>query len=237
MENSEFMIESSENIDEKMRVREEMEKRELSYRRNTKRKDELEREVGFSRLNLKYIQYLSQETFENILATANLIDPPEVVSEEDPASPQPQSPVSDSVFLPEADDEPMNSDKSEMIVILEEVERTRQNFFQAQELFDGTRNRNAVDQLEYQQLKAIGMANFSEHVMHQLQFQRGSMNTRVLIEAEQEHEEAKAMARAHGFLENQLDQESDFVDDPDDGYLESQDADMIAVPDEGHIHN
>lgn len=42
------MIESSENIDEKMRVREEMEKRELSYRRNTKHKDELEREVGFS---------------------------------------------------------------------------------------------------------------------------------------------------------------------------------------------
>lgn len=166
-----------------------------------------------------------------------MIDPPEVVSEEDPASPQPQSPVSDSVFLPEADDEPMNSDKSEMIVILEEVERTRQNLFQAQELFDGTRNRNAVDQLEYQQLKAIGMANFSEHVMHQLQFPRGSMNTRVLIEAEQEHEEAKAMARAHGFLENQLDQESDFVDNPDDGYLESQDANMIAVPNEGHIHD
>ena len=237
-ENSEYLIDISENEEEKMRIRQEMEQEEPIHHRNIQRRDELERKVRSSRENLEYMRDLSQETFEKALNEANLLDIPDIALNENPASSQPQSLTPGSVALPQPSEEATKSDQSERITILEEVERTRQNLFQAQESFDATRDLNEYDRTRYRQAEASGETpSFSEDELDLFHFQRGSMHTRALIDAQQEHEKAKAIARAHGLLENQLDQESDFVDDPDDGYLESQDADMMVVPDQGFIHN
>lgn len=236
MENSEFLIESSNDEDEKIRIRQEMEEQEPKYLRNIKRRDKLETELRFLRTRLRYLQSLSQEKFENALDEANLLDVPEIVGEEDPAPSQPQSPVPDSTE-PAIDEEPITSDESYNRAVQEEVERTRQNLFQAQAAFDGTRDANEEDKLKYKEAKGTDMYPYSELEVDLFFFQRGSDNTRALIVAEQEHKEAKARARALGLLENQWDQESDFVNDPDDGYRESQEADMKAAPDVEYLRS
>lgn len=237
MENWNFLIESSDNDDEKARIRQDMEEQEPKYHRNIKRRDELEHELRFLRTNLHYLQSLSQEKFEKALDEANLLNVPETVPEEDPASSQPQSPVPDSVEPAMIDEEPITSDESYNRAVQEEVERTRQNLFQAQAAFDATRDANEEDKMQYQQAKGTDMYPFSEHELDLFFFQRGSDNTRALIVAEQEHKEARSRARGLGLLENQWDQESDFVDDPDDGYRESQEADMKAAPDVEYLRN
>ncbi len=237
MENSDFLIESSNNEDEKIRIRQEMEEQEPTYLRNIKRRDELENELRFLRTHLRYLQSLSQEKIENALDEANLLNVPEIVLEEDPASSQPQNPVPDSVEPAMIDEVPMTSDESYNRAVQEEVERTRQNLFQAQAAFDATRDANEEDKLKYDEAKGTDMYPYSELEVDLFFFQRGSDNTRALIVAEQEHKEAKARARALGLLENQWDQESDFVNDPDDGYRESQEADMKAAPDVEYLRN
>ncbi len=237
MENSNSLIETSENEDDRIRIRQEMEQQELTHHRNIKRKDELKHELGFLRINVRHRQSLSQEAFEKALADANLLEVPDVVPGEDPVPSQPQSPVLDSVVLADFDDDPMTSDESYNLAVLKEVERTRQNLFQAQEVFDSTRDLNEFDKMEYHRMKAVGLAEFPEDELDLIHFQRGSENTRALIVAEQEHKEARSRAMALGLLENQWDQESDFVDDPDDGYRESQEADMKAAPDVEYLRD
>ena len=237
IEKLELLMASSEDEDEKVRVKEGLEKRKATYLRDVGRRDQLDHEVRFSRLDLHYMQDLLQGTFEKILSDANLIDMPELVHEDGHASSRPQSPEPGLLAPSETDEKPMTTNLSEGRMVLEEVERTRQNLFQAQELFDATRDVNEKDKIEYQRMKAIGMVDFSEHELDLVHFQNLSENARALIIAEQEHKEAQAKARELRLLGNEWDQESDFVDDPDDGYRESQEADMKAAPSVEYMRN
>ena len=254
MERSEYKIESSVTEDDKFRIRQEMEQQEPTYRKNIQHRDELERKVRHMRDTLEYMRGLLQDTVEKVLKEANLIDIPDIVAAEKPAISQLQRQASDSATDPnlnevicpapdsivqcQYDEEFIISrssvmmKKSEMIAVLKEVERTRQNLFQAQDVFDATRDSQELDKIEYRNLAAQGVvAGFSEEELDLAHFQRSSDNTRALIVAEEEHKKAKAIARKFGVLENQLDQESDFVDESEDGYCDSQNADMKAVPD------
>ena len=254
LENLNVEVESSDNDDDKIRIRQEIETQEPTYRKNIERRDELEREVRSSRDNLEYMQILLLGTFEKILDSSNLLDIPNMTPEENHDSSKLQSAKSAPAVHPKPYEDPCirpdsvvqaQSDegfiisrnsamikKSEMIAMLEEVERTRQNLFQAQDVFDATRDSQERDKIEFRNLAAQGIvAEFSEDELDLFHFQKSSENTRALIVAEEEHKKAKAIARNLGILENQLDQESDFVDELEDGYRESRDADTKAVPD------
>ena len=258
MESSEYKIESSENEDDKIMIRQDMEQREHTHRKNLQRREELEHKVRDMRDTLEYMRGLFLDTFENVLRGANLLDIPDIVAEENQAISQPQRPTSESdldlnqdeelspapesIVHPQSDEEfivlhnSMMMKRSERIAILKEVERTRQALFQAQDVFDSTRGSQELDKIEFRSLAAQGItAGFSEEELDLAHFEKTSENTRALVIAEEEHKKAKAVARKFGILENQLDQESDFVDESEDGYCDSQNGNLEAVPDLSYV--
>ena len=243
MENLEFSIESSNNDDEKTKFRQERDKLEPTYRKNKKRRDELDHELDFLQIEVNHIRSQSLGTFETVLNQANLLDMPESTPDpilEESFEDQPtiypwQSPEPESMAFHESDEHPSGLSKSEIVTILEEVETTRQNLYHAEEVFESTRNNNDIDKQNFRDARARGTQAFTEDELDLFHFQAGARNTRALIVAEKEHKEAKAFARRLGLLENDFEQESDFADDPDDGYRESKEADPKAGPNMEYI--
>ena len=241
--NLKFSVESTRNSDEKIRIRQEIDELEPAYRRQKERRRDLDHELGYLQIEVKHLRTQSLSTFESILNEAGLLHIPESIHdavpenlpEEENNSYHTESQASASLVPQDSGEYPSGLSKAEIVAILEEVEQTRQTLFRAEEAFDATRDENDNDKRVFRENKNGDTHEFTEIELDLFHFEKGARNTRALITAEQNHKEATSLARRLGLLENEFEQESDFADDPDDGYRESQEVDPMAGPNMEYI--
>lgn len=106
-----------------------------------------------------------------------------------------------------------------------EANIARENYDEACNRFQEAEQEFECRQLVYEQDVMEFGDTASRTELDLFHVERGRKLVRILEEAEQAWEQARARAKALGVLLNHAGQESDFVDDEDDGYRLSQDPD------------
>ena len=212
-------------------IAESLKEREEALQRDVECKSELEREVQFRRFKLKLLQEESQESFEQILTEANLLEPPaaELTEMEDRGSPtdsalgshSPNSGISEprepAVSPEEAEGTVIEMSKqAEAVAARQEYEEASHWARSAEQQFMERQQAYEQDILEYG-------STASRTEIDLFHVQRGRDLAKNLNEAEDAWEKARVRAKALGVLSNNSYQESNFVDDVEDGYRLSQD--------------
>ena len=208
-----------------------LEEREEALHRDVECKSELEREVQFRRFKLKLLQEESQERFEQILTEANLLELPasEITEMEDRGSHtgsalgshSPNSPI------PEPEEPTISPEETEATAIemskQAEAVAARQEYDEASHWARSAEQQFMERQQAYEQDILEYGSTASRTEIDLFHVQRGRDLAKNLNEAEDAWEKARVRAKALGVLSNNSYQESNFVDDAEDGYRLSQD--------------
>lgn len=210
---------------------ESLQDRETTLQRDVERKTTLERDFNREAIKLRLLKEEMQETFEQILMDANFL---ESESDENPFKQPEQTPID-----PDFDDRTPESappkfhehmtdpDEVKASPTLDPGEAEKQAAIDEYEnAADWVRGAEG-EFLERQEAYEHDLFHFIETTpkteIDLFHLHRGRELAKTLNDAEEAWEKAKVKAKALGLLRNNSYQESDFVDDVDDGYRLSQD--------------
>lgn len=236
---AEASIAASHNTEDQDRIRK---GREEAYERLQKASEKRERikdHLDIQKNNRVFSRNQWQTMFERVLIQAGLLD---VITEEGSVRRNSETSIAQSVEQrSEADTDVSNDsvvslDQLNRMTTYEEVQETEEWLHEVQDAFDARREIYDNELREYRQAVEDGTCFISQSDFDRIDLLNLRHQTTLLINAEAAHEQAKAQARALGVIGNDLYQESDFVDQEEDGgYLESQDAGLRANVDREFI--
>lgn len=241
LEESSALIDVTEDSDEQTQVREETTKWEETRDKASKRKEQIEEHLNIYKGNLDFSREESQELFERALDQAGLFTSKS--EDEDAVEISTGSEAQFSALSEQRSDITSNTDKT--VISVEHLNRLatyedmleRENLLQTlQDKFDTRRETYNQEFVDYSQAVEDGNCSLSRSEFDGICLSNLRDLTKALADAERGHEYAKFKARALGLVGNDWEQESDFVDDPDDcDYLESLEAELCGGVDRDFI--
>lgn len=200
------------------------------------KKDVLERDLHSLERNLEYVRAESQGIFEEILRKADMLNLPDLDDDSITSIHNPtehdQSLVAVSVRSSSTD---ISVEHTFRLALLEEMGEKRMKFHIMQDAFDQRNQDLEKDHEEYEKDFQDGNCSLSQSDYDCMGLEMLQARTRNYIDAEIAYEEVKTRARALGLLDNEFEQESNFIDYQDDGYRESHEAAMTATINEDGI--
>lgn len=236
---SEELIANIDNVDEQDRIRKDTEGALERLQKSSKKRDRIKDHLDIHKHNGAFSRNEWQEMFEGVLLQAGLLD---AITEESIMG------RGSSISLAQSAEQPSKagSDVSnETVISLEKLNRmaayekvqvTEAWLHTVQDKFDTRRATYQNELREYRQAVEDGTCLLSQSTFDRIDLFNVRHQTFALIDAEAAYEHAKSQARALGIYGNDLDQESDFVDDVEDGgYLESLEAELLASVDQEFI--
>ena len=239
LDQSEELITTSRNVEDQDRIRKQMVGACERLQEASKRRERIKDPLDTQKRNRAFSRNDWQEMFERVLLQAGLL---EAIKEEDSMRRGSETSIAQSVEQSsEAGSDASNGtvislDQLNRMATYEKVQATEEWLHAVQDKFDTRRQTYDNEWHEYRQAVEDGTCSLSQSEFDRIDLFNVRHQTSLLINAEAAHEQAKAQARALGILGNDLDQESDFIDQEDDGgYLESLDAELLAGVDRDYI--
>ena len=200
------------------------------------KRDVLKHDLDILEINLEYLRSQSQRIFKDALSEANMLNLPgldddSITSTQDPTEhEQPSAAIS-----VRSSSTGISMEHTFRLALAEEMERKAVLFHFMRHAFD-ERNEDLGKELdEYLQAVQDGTCDLPQSDFDRMGVEMLQARTRDYIDAEIAYEEVKTRARALRLLDNEFDQDSNFIDDPDDGYRESHEAEMMDRVDEDFI--
>lgn len=199
-------------------------------------KDELKWDLDILETNLEYLKSQSQEIFEKALCAANMLNLPEL---DDDSIASIQGPTeydeNSAAISVRSSSTSISMEHTFHLALVEELEKKRMTFHVMLDAFDRRNEDLGKEQEEYEQAVQDGTCDLPQSDFDCMGIEMLQARTRDYIDAETAYEEVKARARAMRLLDNEFEQESNFIDDEDDGYRESHEATMTAMINEDGI--
>ncbi|KAI9877658.1 MAG: hypothetical protein M1830_003177 [Pleopsidium flavum] len=233
------LLAGMERTDEINVIKLDMERAEKTLQKASLRRDRLEEELCTEKHNLAYCRGRSEDVLRRVFSDSQLLDEKHLVDEERSDNGLSQSVPNDehSVHSRKSEETLLSFDGLNRCATLEEVGKTRRNLQSLQDNFDGREEEYDRDLQEYQQAVEDGSCDLPQSEFDRIYITNVRNLTACLKVAETEYKDAMARARALGMIDNEFEQESDFVDQVDDGYRESHEAEMAAGVDRFFIHS
>ncbi len=237
-------IQVTESEEERNRTIREIQEREQTLLRDNEIKDSLEEEVRTESRNLRFMQDTSQAMLRHVFTEAELVSLPNPDTndlceneDEDDVGSETQDEICSSAQPLTIDDgnDAITLQFLHHQAVLAKLDEARRVYVELQNAFD---NRNETIKMELQEFRRMvseGLTKASETDFHLCCLNDLREQTTALIHAENSFYDVLAEAQGLGLLENTSDQGSNFVDDVDDGYSLSLEADMRAAPDRKFI--
>ena len=194
------------------------------------KRDMLQHDLHILEMNLEYLRNQSQELFEEVLCEAGMLNFPEhdddsIASIQNPVEKDQRS-VATSV---QSSSTGISMEHTFRLALVEELKRKAEAFYFMRDGFDQRYEDLGKELEEYEQAVQDGTCDLQRSEFDCMGVKMLQARTGDYIDAEIAYEEVKTRARALGLLDNEFDQESNFIDDPDDGYRESFEAGMVAT--------
>lgn len=202
----------------------------------TARKGSLSSLVFIHRQNLKHGQNVFQDIFRNALRGIELPSLPTNEIEN----------LGPSVAVEDDQESIAESETDESIVSVDKLFRRNAShdimtagyaLRQRRAQFDNRQNDYESELERFQFARANGTTSCTQTLFDCLAFEGVQQLTRALINAEADQESVLERARALGILQNEYDQESNFISDISDGYHESEEASLQAAVDRTFIRS
>lgn len=236
---SEASIANCNDVDEQNRIRKDMDGASERLQKASEKRERIRHYLDIHLHNLAFCRNQWQEMFERVMVPAGLLD---AITEEDSVEPgletsnshldeQASEAASDA-----SNDTVISLDQLNRMATYEKVQKTEDWLHQVQDKFDARRTTYNNEWCEYRQAVEDGTCSVTQSTFDRMDLLNVRHQTFLLIDAEAAYEHAKSQARALGINGNDLDQESDFVDDVEDGeYLESLEAELLTSIDRDFI--
>lgn len=229
------LIEETGN-DEKSTAMEDLELEQQKFLSLCQIRDELKWKLDILESNLEYSRNQSQAMFEKVLRAANMLNLSEL---DDDSIASIQGPTehdeTSAAISVRSSSTGISMEHTFHLALVEEVEKKRMTFHVMLDAFDRRNEDLGKEQEEYEQAVQDGTCDLPQSDFDCMGVEMLQTRTRDYIDAETAYEEVKARARAMGLLDNEFEQESNFIDDEDDGYRESHEATMTAMINEDGI--
>ena len=227
-------LELTRSEDERVSIMKEVEECKEILLKDTEVRDSLKEEVRTERDNLRYLQALQHETFKKLLGDADLLSPskpdPTLEKQEEKGS------AAGSIAQSESNDSVISLEQLYKQSVLENLTQARQTFVDLQTAFDDNDQTYQSNRQQFRQRVLDGETTHTETEFNICYLQGMRDQSRGLIEAEDAYDNVLQEARDLGLVENSWDQESNFVDDVDDGYSLSLEDDMKTSVDHALIN-
>lgn len=198
--------------------------------------DELKWDLDILETNLGYLRSQSQGLFEKALCAANMLNLPEL---DDDSIESIQGPTehdeNSAAKSVRSSSTGISMEHTFRLALVEEMEKKRMTFHVMLDAFDRRNEDLGKEQEEYEQAIQNGTCDLSQSDFDCMGIKMLQARTRDYIDAETAYEEVKTRARAMRLFDNESEQESNFIDDEDDGYRESHEATMTAMINEDGI--
>ncbi|MCJ1262736.1 hypothetical protein MMC22_002606 [Lobaria immixta] len=187
-------------------------------------------------INLEYLRNESQWIFEEALREANMLNLPELdddstTSIQDPTE-HDQPSAANSV---RSSSTGISMDHTFRLALVEEMETKGLVFHIMRDAFNQRNEDLGRETGEYEQAVQDGTCDLPRSDFDRMGVEMLQARTRDYIDAEIAYEEVKTRARALRLLDNEFDQDSNFIDDPEDGYRESFEASTMDRVDKDFI--
>ena len=226
----EALPESPSKGDEEARINREMEEAKERAQQASRSKEISEKDLHWEQLNLTFARDSVQQIVDRVLFESRLlkIDDPVAETEQDKFERLHQSESHQSRCSMHSLETIVSIDELNRRATREEVEMTQQRFHSLNDQFETREAFYDSELREYQDAVEEGTCSLSQSEFDRILVSNMMVLTRTLIDAEAAFENALARARALKIIDNDLDQESDFVSHEEDGYRESREAEMAA---------
>ena len=230
LESAQVLSENSDN-DEHGQTHTDLEGLEDEVSVLSRTKNQLEKELEIYRLNLSFFHDQSENLFKRVLGEAGLLENCQAADgQHDGTNIESEKVEADrrSDVGGESNESITSLESLNRRATLEKVYETRERLHTLQLQFDSRQETYDEDFRQYRQMVAEGACTLAESEFDRIELLNGQYLTRELINAEYQYQDAKNGAGALGVMGNDIDQESQFVSDYDDGYRESQEASISA---------
>ncbi len=230
LDQSRGLLETVARPEETGQIEADMERADQTLRKASPRKERLEKELWIEKHNLEYSRARVENLLWRVFSDAQLLNETGQANESDSDSSINQNGATDkpSTHSDHSENTFLSIEDLHRLATSEEVERTRQTLQTLQETFDDRQDEYNRDFQEYEQAIQDGSCDLPQSDFDRIYVSNMRNLTACLKAAETEHRNVMARARALGIVENEYEQESDFVDQEDDGYRESHEAGMTA---------
>ncbi|MCJ1263794.1 hypothetical protein MMC22_003664 [Lobaria immixta] len=215
-------IEETVNDERSTTLQKDLELEQQKFHSICQKRDALKWDLDILEINLEYLRNQSQTIFEEALRAANMLNDPElddesITSVQDPTDhDQPSAAIS-----VQSSSTGISMEHTFGLALLEELERKGRRFHFMRDAFNKRNEDLDKDTKEYEEAVQDGTCDLSRSDFDCMGLEMLQARTRDYIDAEIGYEEVKTRARALRLLENDFFQDSNFIDDPDDGYRES----------------
>jgi len=227
---------SESKSDEEAKIRQEMKETDERLQRALGRKERTEENLHSEKRNLSFSRDEIQEVFHRVLSESQLVEEEATAAREDEESNKTEAASQRSGISRNSNETWISIDELNRKATYEEVEATRQYLQSLQDDFDGRQNFYDNEFRDYQEAVEEGACMLPQSEFDRIHIGNIQRLTTGLIDAEAAYEDGMARARALDIIGNEFEQESDFVDQADDGYRDSHEAEMAAGVDRFFIN-
>lgn len=228
---SEHLIANIDNVDEQDRIRKDMGSALERLQKASKKRDGIKDYLDILKHRHAFSRIGWQESFEEVLLQAGLLD---AITEESSMGRGSSTSLAQSAEQPSkagsdvSNETVISLEQLNRMAAYEKVQETEEWLHTVQDKFNNRRATYNNEWREYRQAVEDGTCLLSQSTFDRIDLLNVRHQTFALIDAEAAYEHAKSQARALGICGNDLDQESNFVDDVEDGgYLESLEAELL----------
>ena len=228
--NLQKLMYESKREEEKNAIKKAIEQHEQIRMANLDRQYRIDGDLVVDRFSLEFLQSTFEKTFQDALENANLFVAPDF-EKADGAIRHDVALIPQYSLAAKSDvSDPTQISLEELYrrTVVEDVERTRNVLERAQDLFDDRQNEYAEQLSQYYQARREGACEITRTDFDCCAIEAVGEMTRDLSVAEAAHQSALRHAKALGLIDFNFDQESNFADDPNDGYRESLEAPVMA---------
>lgn len=183
-------------------------------------------ELELEEIYLKYARGRSQHLIEEALRGADLLDIPETDADSKTSALEIQAPDHVSVVSFRSNSTTVSIEELLRRSVLREIEQKMQTLREMHLAYDDRRVFIANEHAEYQKAVLDGICDLPQRGFNRWVVKTMQNRTGAFIDAEITFNQVNYRARALGVLGNAYEQESHFVDDADNSYYESFEANL-----------
>ena len=235
LEHTKELIEKSDDDEEQEALRSDMPGVAERIEGSVKKRDELERDLDTNRRMLDFRHRHSEDMFKKVLDQAGLYIQHDAIQERPELRPGAENEERHSVVGEESDDSMVSLESLLRRAATEEFVDARGWYHDLLARWESRPQNYDNEFREYCQMVADGQCTLAQSDFDRIDLYNGRNLLGALIRAEIEHENTQQRARVLGALGNDIDQESHFASQMDDGYRESYEADTTAGVDREFI--
>lgn len=239
LDQSAVLLKGMDRPEQMITIKHDMREAERALEKASLQKERLEEDLWTEKHNLAYSRNRSEDMLKKIFSDSQLLNETNDMDQEQSDEELSNNNAIDnhSAVSSTSEETFLSVDALNRCATLEEIERSRQHLNSLQETFDGREEEYDRDLQEYQEAVDDGSCKLPQSEFDRIYITNIGSLTACLKAAELAHKDALSRARALGVIDNEFEQESDFVDQVDDGYRESHEADMAAGVDRFFIYS